>query len=321
MAFDPLQQCIDLPLSTVLYPLGFPLVMESNSPAVIAAAKRVWREFPERFSEQPLRLRIIVSQEDTAEIPPPPVYRAQSHLFSIVAGRENYAVCDLLTGFGSAWLSPVVVSDPGYLRYYFLEAIVYCALTSLHLTSIHASCIAAGDSGVLLCGESGAGKSCLSYACCRAGLAFVSDDSSSLVRRDMDRMIVGKPAVIRFRETAAELFPELAQFVPKISANGKPTIEVCTEGLPGMRTSFQCRADFLVFLNRNGTASAVRTRPVSKVDARSRIERELPVLEPWSHDEQIASLDRLLEAECIELQYRDLSSGVAAIESLVTRGH
>jgi hypothetical protein len=197
---------------------------------------------------------------------------------------------------------------------------VYCTLTSLHLTTLHAGCVAAGDSGVLLCGASGAGKSCLAYGCCRAGFSFVCDDSSSLFRRDANRTILGKPTVIRFRETATSLFPELAQHAVETSANGKRTIEVCTRDLPGIATRFECRADYVVFLNRAAAGSTARLRGVSKADARGRIEQELPILDHWSHDEQMVSLDHLVEAECVELHYSDLSSGVAAIESLARGG-
>jgi hypothetical protein len=314
---DPLCQQVELPLDVTLYPLGFPLHIATNSTDVIASARRVWDYFPQRFRVDPVRLRIMIAEgTESAQLP---VYRAQGHLFSIVGSRENFAACNLSQAFGSGWFTSSSAADHDAFAFFFLEALVYTCLTHLHLTAVHAACVALGGRGALLCGGSGAGKSCLAYACARDGFTFVSDDSTALLRRSQGRRVIGKPGCIRLRQSAVEILPEFDGALPRRLANGKDTIEIRTAELPSLRTDFECRADFIVFLNRAGTGPT-NLRPVPRDEARRRLEEQIPVLENSSYTEQITSLERLLECECLELEYRDLGAAVTPLKQLLSRG-
>ena len=316
---DPLLQCFDLPLKTTLYPLGFPLEVATNSGEVICSAQESWASYPQVFSREQVRLRIAVADGNPSAPPPPPSFRAQEHLLAIVADQANFAVCDLRGGAGFAWLTGAAVSDRDYLRFHFLEAMGYSILSSMHLTSLHAACVCLDGCGVLLCGSSGAGKTSLAWACARRGFTFVSDDASSLVRGSPGRTVVGKPTQFRFRGAAGELLPELRDLVPRQASNGKPAIELKTQCVPGIRTASACRADHLVFLKRGGQGRP-RLLPIPKAEARRRLKAELPVLDPWSYERQIASLDDLLEAGTFELHYRELAAAVDLLESLCREG-
>ncbi len=88
---DPLLQGFSLPVEATLHPLGFPLELATNSGQILEAARRSWGHFAKTFSEQPVRLRVAVAGERASQPPPAPVYRAQSHLMTILADRENFA--------------------------------------------------------------------------------------------------------------------------------------------------------------------------------------------------------------------------------------
>ena len=140
--------------------------------------------------------------------------RGQGHLISIVHGTENFAVCDLGEGFSFAWLSGNVASEHPDLTRYFLETLGYLMLVARHFALIHASCVSLKGRGILLCGDSGAGKTCLAYALARRGWTFVSGDTTQLPRNAagpnaVGLNLVGRPESIHFRETARDLFPEL----------------------------------------------------------------------------------------------------------------
>ncbi len=316
---DPLLQCFDLPLKAMFFPLGFPLELATNSGEVLCGAQESWGGYAESFSREPVRLRIAIADGDEAAPPAPPAFRAQEHLLAITADRANYAVCDLRAGFGFGWLSRAAVSDREYLRFYFLEAMGYSILSSLHVTSLHAACVCLDGGGVLLCGAAGAGKTSLAWACARRGFTFVSDDAASLVRGLPGRIVVGKPFQFRFRENAGALLPELRGLVPRQAPHGRPSIEVRTQRIPALRTAAQCRADHVIFLNRSegGRARLVR---IPSMAARERLAAELPVLEQRSYERQLASLDQLLEARTYELQYRELEPAVDLLESLCREG-
>src|SRR6185437_13878064 len=98
---------------------------------------------------------------------------------------------DLERGFASGWVSAGAVQNAGYLRYHVLESMSYSMLDALRVVTMHAACVALDGHGVLLAGESGAGKSSLSYACARRGWTYCSDDASALVRDAEDCVVMG----------------------------------------------------------------------------------------------------------------------------------
>ena len=228
---DPLLYCVDLPLRQTYYPNGFLVTISTNSREVLDAAAESWDGFQQRFSEPSIEVRVAVGAAETNGLPEAPVFLGQDHLVAIVADARNFAVCDYERRFAWAWLSPRVVRDRDWLRFHFLEAVVYMMLAQLYLTPLHAACVERRGSGVLLCGGPGAGKSSLAFACARRGWTYVSDDASSLVRNHGDRLVLGRPGQIRFREDAGDLFPQLAGRLAKRRANGKMTIEVRTADL------------------------------------------------------------------------------------------
>jgi hypothetical protein len=249
------------------------------------------------------------------------VVRAQGNLLVSVADKENLYVGDLFAGFGSAWVTQAAVAARGYFRYHVLEALAYMLLEALHVAALHAACVAFHGHGVLLAGDSGAGKSSLAYACARRGWIYCTDDGSLLVMHGTGRSVLGNPLSFRFRGTAAELFPEFKGMEESRRGNGKPTIEVQTAALPEIRTALKSRVDYIVFLNR---CEAARGRaelfPVSREEAQARL-----LVDPWpaelpTREERQSAVRRLAEAGAYELRYRELDAAVDRLEQLVLGG-
>jgi len=318
-ACDPLLVSMHLHHSGEFYPYGFPAVIRSNSPLVISAAQESWGGWTKRFDEAAVEVRCMVAESAATDRPPIPVFRAQGHLLTAVADRENYFCCDLQRGFGFAWVTQAAAEDAGYIRYHVLEALTTTLLETRHLASVHAACLVLDGHGVLLSGESGAGKSSLAYACARRGWTYCSDDASSLVRRGDGRTVIGTPDVFRFRSTAGELFPEFRGMKDSRRGNGKPTIEVRTSSLPTIRTTAEANVDYVVFLDRGGDGT-VQLRRVPASETSSRL-----YFCPWPAElafteEQRAAVERLAAAPAYELHYRDLDGAVDRLEQLVRGG-
>ena len=179
-----------------------------------------------------------------------PTCRAWQNLLLTIADVENFSVCDLRRGIAFCWLTAAAVANTAYLRYNFLESSALCLLGQTYLVAIHAACVKSNNRGVLLCGDSGAGKSSLSYACALRGWTFIADDASSLVRGRNDLTIVGNPHQIRFREAGATLFPELRRQRLSPRGTGEFSIELATETVPEISTALSASVDYVVFLNR-----------------------------------------------------------------------
>jgi hypothetical protein len=235
-----------------------------------------------------------------------------------VADQNNYSIVHLDRNRTQITISRAAEKNSMYLGYFFLGASPLCHIATRFTTNVHAGCVALNGRGVLLCGDSGAGKSALSYACARAGWTYVSDDVSALLNDGRDRMIIGNCDQVRFRPSATELFPELNGLEVTPRAAGKPSIELPTESILGLNCAPTAQVDFLVFLNRRvpGPSELV---PYRKDVARYFMWQDLFGLEE-SRAIQCAVLERLLTADVFELRYRDLDWAVDRLETLVREG-
>jgi HPr Serine kinase C-terminal domain len=316
---DPVLSQFRLPLRGTYYPLGFALEIATNSGEVLAAAEESWGSFQGKFSELPLRLEIGVMADGSKDCPPPPGCRSRGNLLTIIADAGNFSVCDLSRGFAFAWLTQSTVADRAYLRYYFLEAMGSTLLEALYLTPLHAACVQIGGRGVLLCGESGAGKSSLAFACARNGWKFLSDDSSAIVRKRPGRVVVGNPCQMRFRESAVELFPELKEQRVTPRATGKMAIELATAALPEIAKQAECQVDYIVFLNRREPAPP-GLLSLPKETAWQYFEQYMCFGGAAVHQAQSASIHDLLTAKLFEMRYSDLDWAVERLETLVREG-
>jgi HPr Serine kinase C-terminal domain len=316
---DPVLSNFSLPLRGIYYPLGFAVEISTNSAEVLVAAEESWGHFRKIFSESPVRIDVGVIADDSKECPPAPGCRARGNLLTTIADAKNYVVSDLNRGFAFAWLTQAAVEHRAYLRYYFLEATALTLLDALYLTPLHAACVEIESQGVLLCGESGAGKSSLAFACARKGWKYLSDDSSAMVRKRKGRVVVGNPHQMRFRESAIELFPELREQRVTPRFTGKMAIELATSTLPEIETITECQVDYIVFLNRR-EPEPPSLRPLPKGIASQYFQQCIFLGDTEAQQAQKSSLNNLLTASVFEMRYRDLDWAVQRIETLVQEG-
>jgi HPr Serine kinase C-terminal domain len=317
-AGDPLLYDFELSLRGTYYFLGFPIEIVTNSSEVLAGAEESWGKFQKVFCEPPLQLRIGVLPGTRKELPPRPTCRGQRNLVTQVADGENYMILDVRQGFAFGWLTQAAAENRAYLRYHFLEGTAWILLESLYLTSIHGAGVELDGHGVLLCGDSGAGKSSLAYACAQSGWKFLSDDSSCLVRRRPGRVITGNPYQMRFRESAVELFPELIDERVTPRETGEMAIELATSSKQGISTVCESSVEYIVFLNRF-SPSEDGLFCFSKQTALQWFEQVVCYGEKRVRDFHFAALRNLLDAELFELRYKRLDSALRFLESLVRK--
>jgi hypothetical protein len=291
--------------------------LNSNSSEIIRAAEEQWADYPSLFDDRLIEVRVAVSDDERAPCSNSLIWRAQRHLLALEADRHNFAVCDVEKGFSFCWLVPATARNHDFFRSHFLDILINVTLWHTHLTRVHAACVARSGWGVLLCGPSGSGKSCLSYACARRGWTFVTDEVSSLVRGSTDRVVLGNPRYVHFRDTAATILPELNGRLAAPNSVGKFSVEVRTDELR-IDTAFQSRVAAVVFLDRRPDDSP-RLRPVSSADAFRGLESDLPLFPQPQDDEHRGALRRLVDTGAFELRYRDFDQAVAHLDALVER--
>ena len=296
-------------MQETFFPLGFPLVVSTNSAAVLAAAREEWSAWTQSFDEEPVILTFRVSGERVT-LPDASSFHALGDQFAFVADAQHLGICDIRTRTGSGWISAGAAEDSQYFRYHFLEGMALEMLAALHLTPFHAASIARNGSGVLLCGHSQAGKSSLSYACARRGWSFMSDDASYLLRGSaVDRIVLGHSHRVRLRPDAPALFPELAATPPERRGNGKLSLLASTGHIPTVR---RAPVDRIVLLRRGEKNQLTSVHPQA---ARDYCE---PIFYWWNarvSAAQQAAFDALLSgSETLALEYRDLEAAAELLE-------
>ena len=316
--FDPALAEFELPLRRTFFPLGFPLELSTNSQDVIEAASRVWSPFSQMFDEPTARFLLGVAESESDELPPKPRFRSRGHLMTEIGNAENFVTCDFRENLAYGWVTRAVAANHPFLRFFYLNGTALMLLQQLRLAPIHGGLVARDGRGVLLCGDSLAGKSTLSYACARAGWAFLADDGVFLDRKRADRYALGDPHTIRFREDAKSIFPELADRIAAARPNGKIGLELFTSELP-MQVALGCSIEHIVFLNRDEPGPA-RLRPYALDTALNLLTSYACFGSKEVRAEQKRCYERLSSAGVWELRYRDLDDAVQRLDRLAQTG-
>lgn len=316
LAHDPILCDFELPLEGVYHPFGFSLQVFTNSSEVLVAAEQSWGMLRQHFHQRPAQIYLGVIEGQLRECPPAPVVRGRRNLMNFTADAENFAVLDLREGFGYCWLNQAVVGNIPYLRYHFLESTGPTLLEYMYTAPLHAACLEFEGHGILLCGNSGAGKSSLAYACARRGWTFLSDDASAIMRNRKGRIVLGNPYSMRFREAAVALFPELKDRPITSRATGKLSIEVTTDSIPDIKIARETQVDYIVFLDRHSADPPwLSSFPLS--EARNWLEQVVCYGEEEVRESQRAALQNLMTAEILQLHYSDLDWAVDRLETMV----
>jgi hypothetical protein len=294
-----------------VHPLGYPVDIVANNNAVFEAASKSWADWPVLFEHAPpLRFEI-----ETHGGPAPrsvPRFEAPAGWLRFSAGDNNFGVFELEARTGYLSVGRDVLRDEAGFRHHWLEALVLTVLDSVFFTPLHAACVARGGAGTLLCGDSGAGKSSLAYACARLGWTLVSDDAVHLAHGP-DGIGVGGSNLIHLREPARALFPELAALDAAPAPNGKRAIEIDTAAC-GFSAARYAIPSHCYFLRRRPGPAAVRPFPIGEA-----IRYFIKYLRPRDTARAERHLGEFLQSEPLSeprlLEYEHMQDAIEVLES------
>jgi hypothetical protein len=311
---DPFHHDVPLPLRLKFFPLGFPVELATNSEAVLAAAEQSWGRFQMAYPEAPVSIHLAVTDECDGQMPSRPQFHTHQHVMSIVSDAQNQVICDFGRHCAFGWLTARVTEEREFLRLHFLESAAMSLVVQAYLAPFHSGLVTKNGVGIALCGESLAGKSTLSYACARSGWTFIADDGTFLLRNREDRYAVGNPHILRLREDAKDLFPELADRRVALRMNGKWGMEVPTSELPFSKAN-GCSIDHLVFLRRSsGGLASLKT--MDPQDALAWLQQVVLYGPAEGQASQRQAYRRLLDSGLWELHYSDLDEAVELLNQL-----
>jgi hypothetical protein len=269
-------------------------------------------------SSEPLVIELEFVEGELKKLMKVPSMRIDGELLTIAFDEQSIIVADLRQGLARGMLNGTLLKMELQLRYYVLEAVALSMISNLRAVALHGASVVWKGAGVLLCGESGAGKTTLAYACARSGWSYVADDASYLLLEEDLTRVVGNCHQIRFRDASARLFMELSgrENTPRVA--GKPSIEVGTNELPGIKRAAYADIRCILFLNRSGESA-----PGLYTIARDHVENYFRkfLLVPAPHGSPIDEvLERLLGVQMFEMRYTDLNSAVRLLSEAMEEG-
>jgi hypothetical protein len=307
-----------LPLRGYYCPNGIPLVVETNSSEILAALDPAWTRYPARRGAHPATLLVMVEGRN-ARIPvQPSMPIGRDHLVIMNHGRDNFAICDLSASFAFARLTEDVAADRFGVRYHFLDPAVYLMIEARHFCPVHASCISLNGRAILLCGDSGAGKTSLAYACAKQGWNYLAGDATYIVRNRPDPTVAGRPFSIRFRAEARELFSELSGWPLQRRPDGRLDLDIGTHEL-GLTVALESTASCVVFLNRQKGHVAANLAPFSPGEAFLRCCKVICYGDEQVRAAQKRALSGLMELPVAELTYSDFGGAERKLRELAAR--
>jgi hypothetical protein len=207
---DPFGERSDLLSRSGLQLLGGRFTFRSNSPGLLRLVDEAYANLPKhRFAAKAPRFEV------TLRLAPPSAggrKRKQPPMLSMLSGSDLLAGAAASADF--AVLSPsgrtalISVSRdmlrfPYHTRYELIEFAVFTlASRAQRLVPLHAACVGLNGRGVLLMGETGAGKSTLALQSLIDGLQFLAEDSVFVSPQRM--LATGTPNFLHVRTDSVE---------------------------------------------------------------------------------------------------------------------
>jgi hypothetical protein len=176
---------------------------------------------------------------------------------------------------------------------------------SIGVTPVHCACVVKSGWGLLLGGESGAGKSTTALELSRNGFSFLSDDCTYLSRSDAGVRAWGLPTPVKLLPDAVSYFLELVSPDPVLTLNGEWALDVDPTEISNVERCLSCVPRWLVFLERTFESLSV-VKQITSEEAASRLAADLETMPPCilgQYEYQLETVHRLVDRECWVVQH------------------
>jgi HPr Serine kinase C-terminal domain len=295
----------NLPLKARFFVAGSIWDMESNSEEIVRAMRET---FDQAGGKQPADLHLRFHVDFAINDQPrwsTPHFRALDHLYYATYGPCDSMLVDQIGRRVIGSFSPAAAADLRHWKQIVLPVLLGIVSASIGVTPVHCACVVKSGSGLLLGGESGAGKSTTALELSRNGFSLLSDDCTYLSRSATGVRAWGLPTPVKLLPDAVSYFPELASLEPVLSLNGEWALNVDPTEISSVERCLSCAPRWLVFLERKVESRPV-ARQLSSPEAASRLLADLETLPPCNFDQyeyQLETVDRLVDRECWVVQH------------------
>ncbi|MDY0748769.1 hypothetical protein SNE35_30000 [Paucibacter sp. R3-3] len=322
--FGSSQRAIELDL------LGTRFEFRSDSAELLDLVDQAYADLPaQRLGATPAPLRVDlaliddISLADQAE-PPLPRMHGGAGLFGAVIDGANFAFAAPAARGACVSISRGLLAAHRYhARYELLEFAVFTlASRAQNLAPLHAGCVGWQGRGVLLIGDSGAGKTTLTLQALLEGMEFLTEDASFVDPASLKVTGVANflhPRFDALRFVKAEARRVQMQAAPVIRRrSGVEKFEVDLRGSGAVLAATPLALQAIVFLSPEVSDGQPLLRPLDLATATVRLRATQPYaaqLDNWpAFERSIAKL------RCFELRRgAHPREGVAALGELLGR--
>lgn len=164
--------------------LGGHFHFESASAELLDLVRWAYGDLPEHqlsWRSPHLNVRLVLNEaapRRTRQAPPQLMLSGGAGILGAVAGPSSFVALSPDQGGALVTVARQMLKFPYHVRYELIEFAVFTlAARAQQLIPLHAACVSRNDRGLLLMGESGAGKSTMALHCLLRKLDFVSEDA------------------------------------------------------------------------------------------------------------------------------------------------
>jgi hypothetical protein len=186
------------------------------------------------------------------------------------------------------------------------------------LYMVHAAGLAVAGRGLLVAGQSGAGKTTLALALLRAGFDFLADDTVFLAGEKNALRILAFPDEADVTAQTLRFFPELHRLMRSPKPKERPKHAFCSTHAYGVAPCWGCVPEIIVFPQPAARHQSILT-PMPKAEALMQLVCNVVRTEPRSSQGHLDALAALVRnSRCFRLQTgRDFDRLPALLRSIM----
>jgi hypothetical protein len=245
MGVPALDRCVP-PQSATLQVACTRYELRAQDPRVLNTLAKLTGKYP--GTSQP-GFTLNVSVIDAPEALEPAHFRGMEHLVTAILGANSF-VFDLHRRQVHASVTAGVASDAELWSRRLFPLLLGVLGCSIDLLALHSACVVRNGQGILICGESMAGKSTLSVAVAQQGFELLSDDWTYIRCESSQLIASGLDVPVKLLPDAIRHFPELGSTKPQRSLNGEIAFEVSAQSMLKVQVTRTCLPTAIVFLER-----------------------------------------------------------------------
>jgi hypothetical protein len=179
---DPFGERTGNAMSRTLHLLGGRFRFESDNRDLLRLVDAAYSDLPaHRFASTPpdFRVRLVLAPAANRQTRPPAISMLSGpDILGAATESSNFALLSVEQRSALICVTPRMLAFPYHARYELLEFAVFTlASRAQGLVPLHAACVGIDGKGIILMGDTGAGKTTVSLQCLLRGFDFLAEDS------------------------------------------------------------------------------------------------------------------------------------------------